>query len=224
MFRRWVIYETGDWVTPSRRTGLIKWSAVLERIAEWIGERWRASEPSEEPSLIKHMAACERQTSSVVDLAEMRAILRSVLRERNPSAAGLRTVRRRVAIGECLPRIVGYSSRTPGSSSRWNAAANSAGTKINPPKGRLRPPWPWLAVDRMGPRRAPEHRLVSEIIHCERTNAFINARGMKHAKTASPTGRPPFSLDRLRGLQAVAWSRASTIWCRQAPANGCSYR
>jgi len=71
MFRRWAIYETGDWVTPSRRTGLIKWSADLERIAEWVGEGWKASEPSEEPSLIKHMACCERQTSSVVDLGEM---------------------------------------------------------------------------------------------------------------------------------------------------------
>ena len=69
MFRRWAIYESDESITPEHRTWLIEYSADFERIAEWVGEGWRATEPSEQLPLIKFIADWERRSDNVIDLA-----------------------------------------------------------------------------------------------------------------------------------------------------------
>jgi hypothetical protein len=72
MFRRWAIYEVG--FTPEQRTGLITWSADLERIAEWVGAGWRAADPPERP-LLRILARCERDSINVISLQHVRQYL-----------------------------------------------------------------------------------------------------------------------------------------------------
>ena len=68
MFRRWAIHETAETMSPDRRTRMIQYSADFERIADFVGEGWIASAPSEEMSLPKFLALWERRNSNVVDL------------------------------------------------------------------------------------------------------------------------------------------------------------
>ena len=50
MCRQWAVYEAG--LTPERRTRMIKYSADLERIAEWVGPRWKATDRPAKPPLL----------------------------------------------------------------------------------------------------------------------------------------------------------------------------
>ena len=68
MFRRWAIHESGEAMSPDRRTRMIQYSADFERIAAFVGEGWIASAPSEEMPLPKFLALWERRNSNVVDL------------------------------------------------------------------------------------------------------------------------------------------------------------
>jgi len=67
MFRRWAVYEPA--FTPEQRTGLMMWSADLERIAAWVGKDWR-SPPSSCPDmpLLKFIAKLEREASGAISL------------------------------------------------------------------------------------------------------------------------------------------------------------
>jgi hypothetical protein len=73
MFRRWAIRERST--TPEQNTRLIEWSADFERLAEWVGPKWCASDPSDEPDILKFMATLERRHSNVVSFDDVRAIL-----------------------------------------------------------------------------------------------------------------------------------------------------
>jgi hypothetical protein len=66
LFRRWAVHVEG--ISPEHRTRLIQYSADYERIAAWVGNRWRASNPSDRPPVTKFIATIERQTDNVVDL------------------------------------------------------------------------------------------------------------------------------------------------------------
>lgn len=68
MFRRWAIYERDESITPAQRTLLIQLSADYERIAEWVGPDWLASDPSEEVPVSRFLADLGRRDSSTVDL------------------------------------------------------------------------------------------------------------------------------------------------------------
>jgi hypothetical protein len=67
MFRRWAIYE--DDVSPDDRTKLIEHSADYERLAEWVGPHWHASDPSEHVPITKFVATLERQIDNVIVLS-----------------------------------------------------------------------------------------------------------------------------------------------------------
>jgi hypothetical protein len=73
MFRRWAVRDDG--LSPEDRTDFIMYSADYERLAEWVGPNWRASEPSEAVPLTKFMATIERKTDNVTDLGEVRRAL-----------------------------------------------------------------------------------------------------------------------------------------------------
>ena len=66
LFRQWALYETR--FTPEKRTRLIAWSADLERLAEWVGEKWRASDPSPEMPLLVFLARWVRKHNNVIQL------------------------------------------------------------------------------------------------------------------------------------------------------------
>jgi hypothetical protein len=68
MFRRWAIHEAGEEMRPDQRTRMIQYSADFERTADFVGEGWIASAPSEEMPLPKFLALWERRNSNVVDL------------------------------------------------------------------------------------------------------------------------------------------------------------
>ena len=66
MYRRWALYEAA--LTPEQRTELIAASADLERIANWVGRGWRASNPTlGETHVLKFLARLERDASGVID-------------------------------------------------------------------------------------------------------------------------------------------------------------
>ena len=59
MFRGWAVYEPR--FTPEQRTGLIAWSADLERLAVWVGPGWRAANPAlGDTHVLKFLARLER--------------------------------------------------------------------------------------------------------------------------------------------------------------------
>ena len=66
LFRQWALYETK--FTPEKRTRLIAWSADLERLAEWVGEGWRASDPSPEMPVLAFLARWVRKHNNVIQL------------------------------------------------------------------------------------------------------------------------------------------------------------
>jgi len=66
MFRRWAVYEAK--FSPERRTGLMLWSADLERIAAWVGKGWRAADPSPEMHFLKFIAKMERDAKGAINL------------------------------------------------------------------------------------------------------------------------------------------------------------
>jgi hypothetical protein len=68
MFRRWAIHESGEAMSPDRRTRVIQCSADFERIADFVGEGWVASAPLEHMPLPKFLALWERRNANVVDL------------------------------------------------------------------------------------------------------------------------------------------------------------
>jgi hypothetical protein len=68
MFRRWAVYEAGEAMRPDQRTRMIQYSADFERIADFVGEGWISSAPSEDMPLPKFLALWERRNSNVVDL------------------------------------------------------------------------------------------------------------------------------------------------------------
>jgi hypothetical protein len=57
MFERWALTETK--IDSERRTQLIQWSADYERIAEFCGSAWTATEPEEPPSAMPFIARIE---------------------------------------------------------------------------------------------------------------------------------------------------------------------
>jgi hypothetical protein len=62
-------------VTPEDRTAFIQHLADYERVADWVGPDWRASNPSEAVPLTKFMATLERKADNVTDLDEVRRAL-----------------------------------------------------------------------------------------------------------------------------------------------------
>jgi len=74
LYRQWAIYETR--FTPEQRTKLIAWSADLERLAEWVGERWQASGPSPEMPMLTFLAKWVRERSTVIKLEHAKHWLR----------------------------------------------------------------------------------------------------------------------------------------------------
>jgi len=67
MFRRWAVYEPR--FTPEQRTGMIAWSADLERLASWLGPGWRAANPTlGDTHVLKFLARLERDASGVINL------------------------------------------------------------------------------------------------------------------------------------------------------------
>jgi hypothetical protein len=69
MFRRWALYEEG--FSPEGRTRLMLWSADFERIAAWVGDGWRATDPPERP-LLKFLATLERDASRAINLRNVK--------------------------------------------------------------------------------------------------------------------------------------------------------
>ena len=72
MFRRWAIHESD--LTPENNTYLILLSADYERLAEWVGPNWRASDPAGWPTLLKFMATVERHHSMTGEVDDLRTI------------------------------------------------------------------------------------------------------------------------------------------------------
>ena len=66
LYRRWAIYETR--FSPEQRTRLIAWSADLERLAEWVGEGWRAPASLPEMPMLKFLANWVRGRSTVIKI------------------------------------------------------------------------------------------------------------------------------------------------------------
>jgi hypothetical protein len=75
-FRRWAIYDTST--TPEQNTRLIEWSADFERLAEWVGPKWRAANPENPPSILKFVAMLERRTSNVIPLDKVRELFQQL--------------------------------------------------------------------------------------------------------------------------------------------------
>lgn len=57
MFERWALTE--HTIDSERRTQLIQWAADYERIAEYCGPDWAATDPREPPSLLPFVARRE---------------------------------------------------------------------------------------------------------------------------------------------------------------------
>ena len=68
MFRRWALYEQ---FSPENRTGLMLWSADFERIAAWVDEGWRATDPPERP-LLRFLATLERNASRAINMQHVK--------------------------------------------------------------------------------------------------------------------------------------------------------
>ena len=66
LFRQWAIGK--NTFGPEQRTKLITLSADFEELAQWAGERWRASDPSNEASLLRFFARWELNHSCVIKL------------------------------------------------------------------------------------------------------------------------------------------------------------
>ena len=63
LFRRWALYE--DALDPSTCTRLICWSADYERLAQWVGPHWVASDPTD--TVTYFIANLERRNCKVID-------------------------------------------------------------------------------------------------------------------------------------------------------------
>ena len=66
LYRQWALYEIN--FPPDKRTRLMAWSAGLERLAEWVGEKWRASDPSPEMPLLVFLARWVRKHNNIIQL------------------------------------------------------------------------------------------------------------------------------------------------------------
>ncbi len=59
MFQRWSLDEPG--ISPADRTKLAEYSADYERLAEWVGFSWKASQPSDRQPVMRLLARLERK-------------------------------------------------------------------------------------------------------------------------------------------------------------------
>lgn len=66
LFRQWAIGK--NTFKPEQRTELMAMSADFEELAQWAGEGWRASNPSNEASMLRFFARRVLQLSSVIKL------------------------------------------------------------------------------------------------------------------------------------------------------------
>jgi hypothetical protein len=66
LFRQWALYESK--FSPEQRTRLMACSADLERLAQWVGEGWRASDPPQEMPMLAFLAKWVRERSTVIKL------------------------------------------------------------------------------------------------------------------------------------------------------------
>ena len=64
--RQWAIGRNR--FNPEQRTELIAMSADFEELAQWAGEGWRASDPSDENSVLRFLARRVLRQSSVIKL------------------------------------------------------------------------------------------------------------------------------------------------------------
>jgi hypothetical protein len=67
LFRQWAIGK--NTFKPEQRTQLIALSADFEELAQWAGEEWRASDPSNEASVLRFFAGRVLRHNSVIKLA-----------------------------------------------------------------------------------------------------------------------------------------------------------
>jgi hypothetical protein len=66
LFRQWAIGK--NIFKPEQRTQLIAISADMEELAQWAGEGWRASDPSNEASVLRFLARRALRDTSVIKL------------------------------------------------------------------------------------------------------------------------------------------------------------
>ena len=66
LFRQWAIDKNK--FKPAQRTELIAMSADFEELAQWAGEGWRASDPSNEASVFRFLARRVLRHNSVIRL------------------------------------------------------------------------------------------------------------------------------------------------------------
>lgn len=72
--RQWAIGKNK--FKPEQRTQLIALSADFEELAQWAGEGWRASDPSNEASMLRFFARRVLHNSSVIKLEHAKHWLR----------------------------------------------------------------------------------------------------------------------------------------------------